>query len=91
MNNFEAFAPPVPTSSLTRMTVMGREWDQKLYVTEKPDLSRLEEWVSSRDSASIAFDGDIVNDRRGIQRARFISPTTPASTFSAGECSLLLN
>jgi len=78
MSNFEAVAPPVPTSSLTMMTVMGRA-DRKLHVPEKPDLSRVEEWVSSTDFATVAVDEDIENDGQALREPG--SPTASASTF----------
>jgi hypothetical protein len=78
MSNFEAVAPPVPTSSLTMMTVMGRA-DRKLHVPGKPDLSRVEEWVSSTDFATVAVDEDIENDGQALREPG--SPTASASTF----------
>jgi hypothetical protein len=72
------------------MMVTGREWDQMLYVTEKPDLSHFEEWVSSRDSASMSFDEDIKNDRQRHSESQ-VNPQHLHRPFSARVFSLLLN
>ncbi len=85
-SNFDAVAAelPVATSSSSLMAIaaaMDTAGDRKVYIPQKADLSRVEEWVNSIDFAShLPVDKDIENDDGQTSREPS-SPTAPALTF----------